>query len=268
MKKMITLLLAGMLCVTAAACSGSQEIAKTDDTASADSAPITEAADLVVSEKYYNVYAYDAENPDQKAQDTVTVYEYEFDSQGHPTKTTEKVDGKVQNVRAMAYDAAGNVVTQTVYDPEGSKTYFYEFTYDEDNRKTKFVTHSIGSGIDSDITYSYDENGYLIAESYQTEGYSYTIEYENDEDGKKLASIQSDDNNIVYKTECEYDSDGRLNRETRSFGAGSGATISSIVEYEYDARGNAVKEVSYDADGTILYSYERVYKSVKELSGK
>ena len=72
----------------------------------------------------------------------------------------------------------------------------------------------------------------------------------------------------MYKVECEYDSEGHLIREMRSYDVGNGTSGSSKVEYEYDDRGNKVKEVSCDADGSILYSYERVYKTVRELSGK
>ena len=70
------------------------------------------------------------------------------------------------------------------------------------------------------------------------------------------------------KTTYKYDSDGRLICESRSYGFGAAASGLSESEYEYDDRGNIVKEVCHDGDGGILYSYDRVYKTVRELSGK
>ena len=262
MKKLITLLLAGMLCITAAACSGTQK------TATSDTAQTAEQEDLVVSEKYYNVYAYDEKDPNEKAEDTVTVYEYDFDSEGHPTKTTAKINGKVEKVKETEYDAAGNIVKQTAFDADGDKISVNAYEYN-DNNKTKFVTNSVDGKVSSEITYSYDENEYLISEHYQADDYSYTIKYKNDKDGKALTSTQYDENgNVVMKTTYEYDSDGRLICESRSYGLDTSASGLSKSEYEYDDRDNVVKEVCYDADGKILYSYDRVYKTVKELSGK
>lgn len=267
MKKIITLLLAGLLCVTAAACSGTQETAKTDDASTADSAAqITEPDDLVVSEKYFNVYA--VSQTGEKEDPIDYTYEYEFDGEGHPTKTTTKTNGKVESVKEMEIDAAGNVVKETVFDSDGNKTTVSEFEYDGNNN-TKRILYNAEGKVSSELTHEYDENGYLISDSYRSDDYSYTIKYENDRDGKLLSSVQYDGTGSeVYKVECEYDSDGHLIREMRSYDAGSGMSGSSKVEYEYDDRGNAVKEVSYDADGNILYSYDRVYKTVKELSDK
>ena len=269
MKKLITLLLAGMLCVTAAACSGSQE---TENTATADSAQVTgaeqnvEPEDLVVSEKYYNVYAYDEKDPNVKAQDTVTAYEYEFDSEGHAVKTTAVIDGKTESVKESSYDADGNMTEQIVCGADGSKTFTYTFEYDDNHHKTKEVARRADGDLSFEITYTYDENGCLNSENYQSSDYAYSTEYEN-ENGKALASVQYDSNGVaMFKTEYEYDADGRVIRENQSYDY-DGYQYSSKVEYEYDDRGNKVKEVSYDADGKILYSYDRVYKTVKELSG-
>ena len=269
MKKIITLLLAGLLCVTAAACSGSQEDTKTSNAATADSsAQITEPEDLVVSEKYYNAFAYDPQTG-EKIDSTDYTYEYEFDGEGHPIKTTTVTDGKAESVKEMEIDAAGNVIKQTVFDSDGNKTSVSEFEYDGNNNNTKNVLYNAEGKVSSELTHEYDENGHLISDSYKSDDYSYTIKYENDENGKLLSSVQyAGTGSEVYKVECEYDSDGHLIREMRSYDAGSGMSGSSKVEYEYDDRGNAVKEVSYDADGSILYSYDRVYKTVKELSGK
>lgn len=267
MKKLITILLAGLLSLTAAACSGTQETAKTDS-ATADTAQVAEPEDLVVSETYYNVYAYDEENPDEKAPDTVTAYEYEFNSKGLPVKTTAKTDGKVVSVKETEYDAAGNVVRLTVFDADGSKTFTYAFEYDDDHNKVRFITYDAEDSLSSVISYEYDENGFLISESYQSDDYAYTIKHENDKDGKEIASVQYDaDGKELMKTESECDSDGRLIRKNQSYSYGE-TSGSSNVAYEYDDRGNNVKEVCYDADGTILYSYDRVYKTVKDLCGK
>ena len=71
----------------------------------------------------------------------------------------------------------------------------------------------------------------------------------------------------MSKAEYEYDSSGRLIRENRSYGYRETYNTTN-TEYEYDDRGNKIREVCYDADGSIRYSYDRVYKTVKELSGK
>ena len=274
MKKLITLMLVGLLCITAAACSGTQKTATTDSATTSDSAATSDSAqtpepeDLVVSEKYYNVYAYDENDPDKKAQDTVTAYEYEFDSGGHPTKTTVKRDGKVEMTKETEYNAAGNIVKQTVFDADGIKTSVTSYEYDGNN-KTKLVAYNADGKVSSELTYSYDEKGYLIEEHYRADDYSYTIKYENDEDGKALTSTQSDENGSdMMKTTYKYDSNGRLICESRSYGFGAAASGLSESEYEYDDRGNIVKEVCHDGNGGILYSYDRVYKTVRELSGK
>ena len=273
MKKIITLLLAGMLCVSVAACSGAQETAAPDDavtSATADTAEaeqVAEPEDLVVSETYYNAFAYDEDG--DKSKDPVTVYEYELDSAGRPTKTTAVTDGQAESVKEMEYDAVGNVVRQTNFDAEGSKASVFEYTYDDNNNQTKFVNCGADGKQISVITYEYDENGYLISESYRSDDYAYTIRHENDADGKEIASVQYDaDGSEISKAEYEYDSEGRLISLTQDYHFGDEASGSIKVEHEYDERGNDVKEVCYDADGSIRYSYDRVYKTVKELSGK
>lgn len=272
MKKMLILMLVVMLCVTAAACSGSQDNAKTESTATVDSAAQgNEPEDLVVSQTYYNVYAYDEDNPNQKSEDTVTTYEYEFDSESRPIKTTAKTDGSVEYIKETEYDSAGNAVKQTVFDADGNKASVFEYTYDNknNNNKTKFDIYNADGNLRSEITYVYDENGYLISESLKSDDYSYTIKHENDESGKEISSVQYDQNGAeLMKIEFEYDSDGRLIRKNQSSNLNAGTPELLKVEFEYDDRGNAVKEVCTNTDGTILYSYDRVFKTVKELSGK
>lgn len=265
MKKLITLLLAGMLCVTAAACSGSQKSAETESAATNDTAQISEAKDLIVSEKYYNVKGYDEEHPELRKSNTVTTYEYEFDGEGHPIKTTRKTDGTLERVEENVYDDAGNVIKQTAFDADGNKAFSFKYEYDDNNNKTGFTTYNAEDSVSSVISYEYDENGNLISESVQLKDHAYSTRYENDKEGKVLTSFQyNQDGNEIVKTDWEYDSDGRLIRKNNTYPNGSEP---SYVEYEYDDRGNAVKEVSYGADGTIHYSFERVYKTVKELMG-
>ena len=268
MKKLITLLLAGLLSLIAAACSGTQETANTAtaDTATADTAQIAEADDLVVSETYYNAFAYEEDG--EKSQDTVTVYEYEFDTAGHPTKKTAVTDGQVESVKEMEYDAAGNIIRQTNLYADGSKASVFEYTYDDNNNKTDFLNYGADGSLISVITYEYDENGYQVSEHYQSDDHAYTIRRENDADGKKIATVQYDANdNAMSKSEYEYDSDGHLIRMNLSYDYGETSSTTN-TDYEYDDRGNNVREVCYDPDGTIRYSYDRVFKTVKELRGK
>lgn len=126
----------------------------------------------------------------------------------------------VTGIYEYAYDSAGNQITETQYDADGSVSVLANKEYDSDNHLIK----EAASRADEELwlkEYEYDDRGNKIKES--------TIYYGLDSN---------------YLDEYEYDMNDRLVKTT-SYSKGEITSISSI---EYDEHGNAVKMVNKESD--------------------
>ncbi len=170
--------------------------------------------------------------------------EYKYDSRGRKIQETDVLSATEAYLTLSAYDAAGNVVTQT--DKENRVTVF---TYDTLNRRVKVTDPATG------ITeYAYDLRG-------------------------NLTSLKDPKGNI---TTFEYDKNNRVKKETRPLGQAvtyqynaTGSLIRKIdamnrkIEYEYDDAGR-MTSTSYFAVATDTSPVKTVsftYSATGNLTG-
>lgn len=150
--------------------------------------------------------------------------------------TTRKADGSVKAVEYTVYDEHDNMIALI----GGSSAYYYTYEYDKDGNITKkydglanaseeyeyknglaVKRHYTGrDGQTSDETYEYDEHGTLIKTTHYAAAFDYIT---------------------VDETMPEYDAQGRLIRQTEYYSDGS---VFSVDEYEYNDKGEIVKETS------------------------
>ncbi|MBQ0042668.1 MAG: tetratricopeptide repeat protein [Lachnospiraceae bacterium] len=171
------------------------------------------------------------------------------------------------------YDENGNLLSLYCYNGN-DLVYSYLYTYNYDG----YLQTMIYEGHYDDTTYSetaydgteeermlesnsetFDKDGnkVYISQSQYVDGlevYNKSVRY--NEDGSELNSVES---------QKEYDSDGRITLFTTnsSYDYGNGVTKSISEEtYEYDSKGNAVKEIytSFDEDHNELYRTERTFE--------
>lgn len=132
--------------------------------------------------------------------------------------------------------------------------YFKEGAYEEYDENGNLVKKSYWE--DSWKTYFYDEydvNGNLVKRSYWSDWLQVFIEEIYDERGLLIIVNQYEaDGSDAGGYEYEYDANGNCVREITNYVAGG----KSVKENEYDAEGNIVRIIQYNPDGTIDYIYE------------
>ncbi|MBR7142862.1 MAG: hypothetical protein IKD06_04930 [Clostridia bacterium] len=115
-------------------------------------------------------------------------------------------------------------------------------------------TTNLGGDLTTVYTYTYDENGLLVASDYESEYYAnaYTYTYELDEKGRVLSQKAS--STAGYETEItyEYDAQGRVSKETSVYG---GSDV-QVIMYEYDSLGRLVKETMPNDPEAVCYTYD------------
>ena len=158
------------------------------------------------------------------------VHEYTYDDESRILTDTEyKSNGSVKVVTTYTYDAAGNLLSVIGRNPtvDGTSSRV-EYTYDDaGNQITKLEYDRIGS-ITSSYSYTYDAVGNQLSVIRNTrDGKSYTDRsYTYDSAGNVLSDVS-------------YYQDGREHEH---------------VEYRYDDAGNQIEKLWRDSSGTV-YSY-------------
>ena len=214
-----------------------------------------------------------------------------YDEKGYTSKLESKdADGNAQYSIERKYDANGNLTEDTLAFSEGStKSKIYE--YDSENRMIKMIEVDNGDMANAMIyEWSYNEDGLLAKESFESAyggGYN---EYEYDENGKLISETVMD-GGLSYVT-YYYDENGNLARSIREPEEGyDGLYI--IETYFYDGNGNLIKKIhdrktsdgsavlydiheyTYNADGLMIRDHftstnhltpDRGYESVNEYT--
>ncbi len=126
------------------------------------------------------------------------------------------------------------------------------YRYDENGRRVESVEERPGQDTVTTV-FTYDKNGWVIAEERTStqESYNYKAEFTLDEHGNPIQIIRTraDGSQSVFSCENEYDDQGRLIKATEY----DGDEVSECTEYEYsDTYELPVKEVY--TIGTTLYS--------------
>lgn len=151
------------------------------------------------------------------------------------TNTSRNADGTVIAVSYTVYDKHDNMIAMI-----GKSSYYYGFEYDKDGNIIKKY-----DGL-TNATEEYEYKDGLAVKMRYTNNDGQTMEetYEYDEHGTRIKTthyIAALDDTSVNETKPEYDAQGRLVRKTEYFSDGS---VFSVDEYEYNDKGEVVKETS------------------------
>ena len=139
---------------------------------------------------------------------TPQVTSYQFDAFGRKTSITQSSPDGIapQPVTSFAYDAAGDVLTQT--DPRNHTT---AFAYDRAGRKTQMTQPAVDAGTPT-TTYGYDLDGNLTS---VTDPLAHTMRYTYDALNRKTRQILPDPGGSTAAgptTTFNYDAAGNLTR--------------------------------------------------------
>ena len=194
--------------------------------------------------------------------DECVVNECEYDSKGNRTKitTTEYIDAaktEIDEKSVMEFNYnSKNLVTSAT-----SKTY-------EDEAEVEYEIK---------ISFEYDSKGRITKmsqeyESQEYDGEKYVIEYQYDSDGRIVSGVSTsfdEEGNVEYKSTVamEYDSLGRLTKETETDYEGDAMDGKQVTEYEYDNKYRETKETRtyYDENGDL--ERKRVYVYTYDAEG-
>lgn len=147
------------------------------------------------------------------------------------------------------YDEAGNEIEKKRYLGETGKITYYA----HDNNGNLYREININNGnIDQVITYTYDEQGNLISESYdydyngvadRIDAYTY-----NEQGNLSTKNIDSDTDGVADET-ITYTYDEQDNLITESIDSNADGIADQIMTYAYDNRGNLISEsIDFDTD--------------------
>ena len=209
-------------------------------------------------------------------------YVYEFDKNGNPVKDCEYYNGNLKATIKREFDSSGSF-TEKKINSKDKVEYLRE--YYKTGVIKKETTYEFG---EVDEITEYNEAGLPVRK--ESFSWTYTVEYEYDDNGILLKKIETDydDNNVLEEVfEDIYDSEGEMIRRTITYPDGSVVlaersetvedgnkkTINSydgndelryVTEKEYDSKGNLLKKISYsikNGDREFLSSSEYIYDS-------
>ncbi len=220
----------------------------TDYTYNADGRLLKETprdADGNVSTEDY-VYSFDYEYvngyltaKNARTADGRMVYRYKYDEAGREFKwILYDENGSVRQWYVDTYDTNGNIVTHTMYLPEGEERLMNtrEYDYDEAGRVTECrYLSSTGTVL----------NRYVYR--YVTDAAGRVIEYEQDDMGAGM---------LVEWYRYEYNADGTL-AVRRQLDGGERCVIRE--EYEYDAEGRVIRKRIYESSGALAVVVENLW---------
>lgn len=177
------------------------------------------------------------------------------------TNTAHNKDGSVKSTYYTVFDDHDNMIAII-----NERKYYYAYEYDKDGnivKKYESVTNSV-------TEYEYNDDGLVTKRRYtNSDGGTLDEIYEYDEHGSLIKTTHYTaalDTTTVNETKPEYDAQGRLVRKTDYYSDGS---VFSVDEYEYNDKGEVVRETgsssgaktvteyTYDERGNMLSEHEK-----------
>lgn len=163
--------------------------------------------------------------------------------------TTRSADGSVKAVEYTVYDEHDNMIALI----SGNSADYYTYEYDKDGNITKRYDSSANTF--NEFEY---KDGLVVKMRYTgRDGKTSDENYEYDEHGTVIKTthyVAVLDDTTVNETKPEYDAQGRLVRKTDYYSDGS---VFSVDEYEYNDKGEIVKETSTGDSFKYVKEYVR-----------
>ena len=173
-------------------------------------------------------------------------FDYTYDANNNMIKAEYSEEGELVTVQDYTYNAAGSL-TKEVYTRDGVVIYVAEWFYDENGKLNRNDYSNTENGYSDTITYTYNADGKVTNESgVDFEGNTYTTTFSYGADGRLAQEVyvEGDFQCTVYYT---YDNAGNCIKEETVYLDGT----KDIFTREYDTNGNTTKEMLTEADGTV-----------------
>lgn len=212
-------------------------------------------------------------------------YLYFYDENGAEVRREQYSNGQLFLYYTYTYDQAGNELTRTQFDPNGTENWIYDYTYDENGNKIQMLRYEDGTLTEKYI-YSYNEQGdlaetltYFGADDNKANKTTYEYTYTN---GKVVECSTYQDGRHSNTKKYTYTENGTLfQEETWTDGVmtmcwtynedGTPAemewTIKDSVSqrvFTYDENGNMIQRQVY-RDGVMTEDASFSYKQIPVL---
>lgn len=190
---------------------------------------------------------------------------FERDSKGRVIK--EPLWDDIYSV--YEYDKNGNVKKQTEYHSADGTVYAtFEYSYDENNRKSKMVRTIEGNT--ETVNYEYHKNGIMKKQSVKGANSLYVYEY--DDKGSYISTHTehpdwSDESVIVVENSTQkntYYKDGKIKQSQVIIEDGDGNVISKEV-FKYTKDGNLSYDAQYNGKGELIQKDVNKYNTNGEI---
>lgn len=246
---------------------------------------------------------------DMEGKSTGTSIDFVYDKDDHIVSYTRMTaDGQVDyytvntwlngiEVESTDTDPSGQIVEQSVYDPDFGDLLYSDYRDDDGHRYYSRFDYRADSYEEDYRSYS---NGYRTVSTYGADGkqiasVTYRAEPETDQwqeqsrteyvvndagnrvettiykdgskwiseedsSGKRVKSLSyNEDGAFSFGNSYEYDAQGREIRRNSLTESGS---VESYELMDYDQNGNKIKAITYQADGTFKYGYSYEYNGI------
>ncbi len=204
--------------------------------------------------------------------EAVTVYSYEYDSNGNLCKS---VDGKNGTTTIYKYDASGRLVKMIEYDTEEMKNNFgVSYDYDEESRLQALFYYDdyLHNSTSYDKLSNYynfvynSDNSLKRVEVNIENSEEYRINYTYDDFSRyanKVIEFGNIDNTTTYSyLSLSNVTSALISQYTTTVTDETGALSSQTFKYTYDEANQNITEIK-DANGNLLYRY--TYDSLDRL---
>ena len=175
-----------------------------------------------------------------------SAFDYTYDANNNMIKAEYSEEGELVTVQDYTYNAAGSL-TKEVYTRDGVVIYVAEWFYDENGKLIRNDYSNTENGYSDTITYTYNADGKVTNESgVDFEGNTYTTTLSYGDDGR-LAQEVYVEGDFQCTVNYTYDNAGNCIKEETVYLDGT----KDIFTREYDTNGNTTKEMLTKADGTV-----------------